>query len=491
MPISTRRARLVAVLLAAGVVCGAASCTHDPTGGRFRLGPITRLNATEGLAGTFSWPYYTAIGARGDDVVASWLNRNGQRDRDLMVRASSDAGDTWGPEQVMNDGDYAHTISVVPKIASLPGGNDLVLVWHARRNTVGQKFVLARRSEDFGKTWGPIQPLNTVAQSFLASVGVGKGGEVVVAFSDERNVDRDIFVNRSLDGGKTWLPKEVRVDREAHADSDAPVVAVSDDRRAYVAWEQRPSRSSDAGARPKIAVAASSDAGETWGNPHRVDPKNEPASPMWPALVVAKGRLTAVWTGGISGDSTQSWLWLATSTDDGATWSAPQLVYDGSVQVFFDLEANGDHVYLTWHAGDSGKPEGIYFNASDDGGATWRQPWDKPLRIDDAKSTGDGARHPRLATSDGGGVAITWQENQQKIFLKVSDDEGRTWPGGQLEVASAGEKKTLRYPQVALSNRGAFVLWEAWTDMTGVRKNFSDLDKPTPRDVYVRGVKRR
>ena len=49
----------------------------------------------------------------------------------------------------------------------------------------------------------------------------------------------------------------------------------------------------------------------------------------------------------------------------------------------------------------------------------------------------------------------------------------------------------MRYPQVALSSRGAFVLWETWADMTGQRKTLGDIEKPTPRDVFVRGVKRR
>jgi len=283
----------------------------------------------------------------------------------------------------------------------------------------------------------------------------------------------------------------VRVDRIARADSDAPVVAVGGDHRAYVAWEQRPARGGGANSKPSLSIAASADAGQTWDEPHRIEPANQPASPMWPALVESKGRLTAVWTGGLTGDSTQSWLWLSSSTDHGATWSPPQLVYEGSVQALFDLEASGDHVYLVWHAGDAGKPSGIYFNASDDGGATWREPWVKPLRVDDGKATGDGARHPRLATYDGTGIAITWQENEQRVLVKISDDAGRTWSGGQIEVGVAAEKKTVRYPQVALSSRGAFVLWESWTDMTGVRKNFGDLEKPTPRDVYVRGVKRR
>jgi Neuraminidase (sialidase) len=494
MLISSRRglARpFSAAFACAALIAGAASCTRDGAQPGFELGAVKRMNEVEGLAGTFSWPYYTAITARGGKVVASWLNRSGARDRDVMVRSSSDAGDTWSAEQVMNDGEYVRTVSVVPKLAPLPQGDELLIAWHARRNVAGQKYVLVRRSEDFGKTWSPVQALNSVTQSFLPSVGVGGDGTVVVAFSDERSVQRDIFANRSLDAGKTWLPADQRVDRATRADSDAPVVAVGDDGHAYVAWEERPPRGAPQGTRAHIAMAASSDRGETWGEPHRITPPDQPASPIWPGLVEAKGRLVAAWTGGVTGDTAKSWLWLATSSDRGTTWSAPQVVYEGSVQTFFHLLSSGERVYLVWHAGDTGKPGGIYFNASDDGGATWRRAWSEPIRIDDANAPGDGARHPRMAVHDGAQVAIAWQEDQKKILLKVSSDAGRTWPGAAMEIATNEEKKTVRYPQVALGSAGAIVLWESWTDMTGVRKNVADLDKPTPRDVFVRGVKRR
>src|SRR4051812_47724916 len=103
--INTGRATLATTLLCAGVIAGVAACTRDAVSERYELGPIKRMNEVEGLAGTFSWPYYTAIAARGRNVVASWLNRDGARDRDVVVRASSDAGDTWAAEQVMNDGE--------------------------------------------------------------------------------------------------------------------------------------------------------------------------------------------------------------------------------------------------------------------------------------------------------------------------------------------------------------------------------------------------
>jgi hypothetical protein len=477
-------------LLLVAVLSALTACSKGTGGGAYDLGPITRMNEIEGAAGTFSWPYYTAITARGGSVAAAWLNRNGQRDRDLVVRSSRDAGDSWATEQLMNDGDYQRTVSVVPRFAPLPAGEDLLIVWHARRNVAGQKFVLARRSEDFGKSWAPTQRLNTVTQSFLPAIDVGQDGTVVVAYNDERNIERDIYANRSTDAGRTWLPQDVRVDRGARQESDAPTVAVGAGGRAYVAWEQRPHRTAQ-DKRALVQVASSADQGQTWDEPHRVSPADQPASPMWPAIVESKGILTAAWTGGVTGDTTQSWLWLATSTDHGTTWSTPQVVFEGSIQVFFQLLATGDRVYLTWHAGDAGKPSAVFFNASDDGGATWRQPWTSPMRIDDGKGTGDGARHPRMALQDPSGVAITWHENEKRILVRISDDGGQTWPTPPVEVATAAEKKTVRYPQVALSDKGAFVLWEAWTDMTGQRKNLGDLEKPTPRDVYVRGVKRR
>lgn len=477
-------------LLLVAILGTLAACSRGVGGGAYELGPVTRMNETEGLAGTFSWPYYTAITARGGNVVAAWLNRNGPRDRDLVIRASGDSGDSWSAEQLMNDGEYQRTVSVVPRFAPLPNADELLVVWHARRNVAGQKFVLARRSEDFGKSWAPVQRLNSVTQSFLPAVDVGADGTVVVAYNDERNIERDIYANRSTDSGRTWLPQDVRVDRGARQESDAASVAVGDGGRAYVAWEQRPHRSAE-DKRALVQVASSPDRGESWQEPHRVNPNDQPASPMWPAIVESKGILTAAWTGGVTGDTAQSWLWLATSADHGATWSVPQLVYEGSVQTFFQLLAAGDHVYLVWHAGDASKPTAVFFNASDDGGATWRQPWTAPLRIDDGKAPGDGARHPRMALHDTSGVAITWQENEKRILVRMSDDGGRTWPTEPIEVASTAEKKTLRYPQVAMSDKGAFVLWESWVDMTGQRKNFGDLEKPTPRDVYVRGVKRR
>ena len=56
-----------------------------------------------------------------------------------------------------------------------------------------------------------------------------------------------------------------------------------------------------------------------------------------------------------------------------------------------------------------------------------------------------------------------------------------------IAVASV-EKESLRQPQVAVGDTGAWVLWERWADMSGVRKTLADADIPTPIDVMVRKV---
>jgi Neuraminidase (sialidase) len=304
---------------------------------------------------------------------------------------------------------------------------------------------------------------------------------VLVAFSDERNVGRDVFVNRSGDGGATWLAKEVLVDTTPRTESLGPWPALGAGSDAWVVWEEK--RRGE----PQIQVSRSRDGGLTWGPPVRVDPKEQEASPIWPVIVESGGRLTVAWTAGVVGDRLRSWLFVASSTDGGATWSAPTVLYEGPAQAVFQLVAHGSSLYMVWNAGGSDGGIGVYFNASDDGGATWRLPLDAPQRIDAAGPEIPAGR-PRVAVApDGATVAVVWQEEEKRIALRFSRDGGRTWPSPPATVASV-DKSRVRFPVVAATDKAAWVLWEEWADMTGVRKTLADVEKATPLDVYVSKV---
>ena len=70
-------------------------------------------------------------------------------------------------------------------------------------------------------------------------------------------------------------------------------------------------------------------------------------------------------------------------------------------------------------------------------------------------------------------IAVAWQEGDKEIVARLSNDGGRTWLGKSAVRVAEVEKGNLRLPQVAVSDQGAWVLWERWADMTGVRKTLA------------------
>jgi len=474
---------LFVVLAVAGTVSAlGAACTR----GGPEMGPVQRLNEDEGNGASFSWPYYTSVVARGDRVAVAWMNQNGKRNRNVMVRRSLDRGQTWSAQRALNEPDYADTISVVPALHLLPGDEDLLALWQSRRNEAGQKFVLVRRSKDFGVTWDDATVLNRRMQAFLPVFAQHPDGRMVVAWTDERNVFRDIYVNGSRDGGATWLPHDVLVSKLPRSEAGAPALTLGADDDAFLVWEERPHKRDEAG-RPHLSTAHSDDLGAQWSRSARVDTGDEPLpSPMWPQLAYSEGRVTLVWTGGVTGKTSQSWVWLSFSDDGGETWSEPTQVYQGETQAFFHLKAKGPQVYLVWHGGEGSRPGQIYWNVSDDGGRTWRHPWSAPARLD----RGDGkAMHPRMAIApEGDNVAVTWQEGSTRVLVSVSRDLGRTWTVDNLAVMTDDEGNQLRNPQVAVTGDAAYVVWERWPDKKKYIKSFADVDKVLPKDDFVRRV---
>jgi len=237
-----------------------------------------------------------------------------------------------------------------------------------------------------------------------------------------------------------------------------------------------------------MSTARSQDLGAAWTQPHRVSTGDEPLpSPMWPQVVFSEGRLTLLWAGGVTGETNESWLWLSHSDDGGKTWSDPTEIYNGQTQPFFHVQAKGAQLYLTWHGGEGNKENRIYWNASDDGGKTWRQPWTDPVRLDSGKS--GQAMHPRLAVAHkGDNVAVTWQEGNSRVALSVSRDQGKTWPIADATIVTEEPEDQLRNPQVAVAENAAYVVWEHWPDKKKHIKSFADVNKVLPKDDFIRRV---
>jgi hypothetical protein len=91
---------------------------------------------------------------------------------------------------------------------------------------------LFNRSLDSGSTWLPTdvrldaEPAGVVTckQQIAAD-----GSSLCVVWEDSRNGSEDIYCNRSLDGGSTWLDADIRLDTDSAgaARSLRPVLTVA------------------------------------------------------------------------------------------------------------------------------------------------------------------------------------------------------------------------------------------------------------------------
>lgn len=225
---------------------------------------------------------------------------------------------------------------------------NLYIPWAFFEGSHGTKIVL-QRSTDGGLTWTPILPLshspNTQNQG--ATVAVGPGGEVYVAWEDFHK-DQILFT-RSLDCGQTF-------DMERGIASIVPVP------------EPLP------------------------GSEYRLD--------SFPRMAVsqATGSVFITWADYRTGDAD---VLLARSTDRGASWSVPAVVNDVTTnhQIFPAITTFGGRVDVSFYDSRNnpgGKLLDIYYAQSNDDGLTFLP----NVRVTDA------AFDPNLGITGGGAAFL-------------------------------------------------------------------------------------
>ncbi|MBI2898169.1 MAG: DUF4114 domain-containing protein [Deltaproteobacteria bacterium] len=173
----------------------------------------------------------------GGDVFVAWRDtRDGEPD--IRFNRSLDGGVTWLGADVRLDTDLpGDAASIQPQVAADPSGN-VVVVWSDERNGVFDVF--AQRSTDGGDTWLAADvrvDTDPFAHDSFKPRVVVSGGVAWCVWEDYRDGLADIRVSRSDDAGATWLTEDLRADTddEGVGGSTDPVLAV-DAGVLYVAW---------------------------------------------------------------------------------------------------------------------------------------------------------------------------------------------------------------------------------------------------------------
>jgi hypothetical protein len=309
---------------------------------------------------------------------------------------------------------------------------------------------------------------------------------------DRLGDDWDILYSVSEDG-VAWTPPAA-VNRNAEIDSGddlSPSIATDEKGTWVVAWESSDSLGATTGRDRDLFVSRSADLGKTWSAPVTL---NSNASKDWGddrsvrLVTDAGGHWMAVWSSTDSLGSTvggDSDILVALSTDNGATWTPQTPVnsnaasdsgFDTSPDIATDRAGNW---LVTWSSGDSkggmiGTDRDILLARSSDFGGSWSA--STPLNSN-AASDSNSDWSPRLATDRRGNWVAVWTSSDglddaigvdRDVLTSRSADNGLTWSQTRaLNHNAAVDSREDSSPDIAVDGKGNWmVIWHAWGGFT-------------------------
>jgi len=234
-------------------------------GGKTWTQPTTAVDSSnKGFQPKIGW-------GRAKNLAVVWSDERrpapGRRVWDIYARHSPDGGQTWEPEQLLSRFPQ-HAITDAyfrPELLS-DNQNRFWVVWVGIRS--GRSRLFLSRSTDGGRTWADPLELSGQSQSVFGQRLVGSGDRLLVVWMDKRTGHDRIFAVTSTDGGLTWTSPS-RVDHlptELVTDAVLPAVVMTPEGEALVAWHD------GRNGRDDIFVTRSVDGGRTWeGEDLRLD----------------------------------------------------------------------------------------------------------------------------------------------------------------------------------------------------------------------------
>jgi hypothetical protein len=347
-----------------------------------------------------------------------------------------------------------HEVHVsAPAVAD--GVDGPVIAWIAKAGDANAVFV-ARPAVANDPV--PVNPPQTSADSLHQAPGLalGPGGEVYVTWSSSKPKPvgglfaSDLFLSRSLDGGRSFEPPlRVNDDRPiAHSFED---LAVAPDGTVLLAWID----SREGASQTATWVARVTDKGSKLASVTRL-PAGETCVCCRVSVSAGPGDAAAVlWRKVFPGDIRD--MVLSTSTDGGRSFAAAELVHADRWKITacphrggtIATDARG-RLYAVWYTEGADRPDLLLAVAADG------RRFGPPRRVHTA--TGSVPDNVRLAVDAAGRGIVVWQDStavRRRILLRSIGDGGRSL--GPIQVLSQAIKAWT--PDVAVARDGFVVAW--------------------------------
>jgi hypothetical protein len=374
---------------------------------------------------------------------------------------------------------------VEPQLAINPA-NSAILVggWQQDRwNDGGARGLVAASSANGGASWQTTPLPFTVctpggadytrASDPWFSIGPDGTAYAVSISFDETDFRNAVLAATSADGGRTWSTPKTLISEDNPAsnqffdDKESVTADPVKPGTAYAVWDRLVEPTSKPRASKRTAAftgpamfAKTTDGGQTWtpatvivdtgqhrqtiGNEVVVDPRTGTLYDFFDLITPPFG---------VTGEN----LAFASSTDGGATWSAPhvvaqmrtvgvsdpntgQLLRTGDIIPQVTIEPGTGRLYAVWQDSrwSGGSYDEVALSTSADGGATWTA----PVRVN--RPTGRAAFNPSVAVRGDGRVGVTYDDLRTlttqtstlptDYWLTTSADHGATF-GTEQQLA--------------------------------------------------------
>lgn len=260
------------------------------------------------------------------------LNNTIGNDRDILYTFSSDNGLTWSvPKPVNSDASSDSSRSdLCPGVACV-GPNQWIVSWIAFEG--GQSELFVARTVNNGQDWSTPRLMIGVPGNYYFTVPIpaadGKGRAIITFSATPTGISGNqekIYFFRTADFGISWSMEPLNATGMGNSSVNTfPRVATDKLGNWVIAWSSTDSLSGALGTEGDILFSRSTDNGLTWSVPASLntDAKADGSGSDTEVHIASNGQtFMAIWTVFKYGGNED--LAYATSTDGGATWSAPQ-----------------------------------------------------------------------------------------------------------------------------------------------------------------------
>jgi Neuraminidase (sialidase) len=267
-------------------------------------------------------------------------------DQDILFSRSINNGESWSLPAPLNGNaaiDAGFDDSV--EVAADDQGH-FVAVWRSQITTAGSGSdgdIFVAVSMNGGMTWTSPAFLNTTGVTDTGGddsphIATDRQGNWLAAwtsndtFGGTIGTDSDILCARSSDNGMTWTdPTPINTTAATDTGDDfGPRIATDGQGAWLVVWESNENLNGQTGTERDILLARSDNNGETWADPAPVNNNatTDPGVDELPSITSdGHGNWMASWDGNNTADgmiSTEYDVFVAHSTDNGATWTDPE-----------------------------------------------------------------------------------------------------------------------------------------------------------------------